>query len=434
MPHRSNTWNSYLAIASQSDVGMRRSNNQDSFTVALANDLEHWRDCGHLFIVADGMGAHAAGELASELAATHIPHLYHKYNELSAPEALKRAVIEANAEINRRGEANEEFHNMGTTCSILSLLPQGAVVAHVGDSRVYRIRDHQLEQLTFDHSLVWEMRAAGQISGDDSSHLVPKNVITRSLGPYPDVRVDMEGPFPVEVGDVFLLCSDGLTGLVEDEELASLLSNLEPEDAVQVLVDLANLRGGHDNTTAIVVKVIHQELATYGENATPLTIGAKPIKGVHPVAWAMLAASVVAAVLLGLLQSSWLGAAIPGALAVALAIWIIVQASGALNSGTVVGAGRRFGKGPYTHTESVDGDAFLAQLEEINEELQRAALDEGWSIDWAKLNEFIESAHAAVSQSDQKQAIQSYSKAISFMMDQLRAHSRKQGSDSSVDL
>lgn len=433
MAQRSNTWSSYLAIASQSDVGMRRSNNQDSFAVALANDLEHWRDCGHLFIVADGMGAHAAGELASELAATHIPHLYHKYREVSAPEALKRAVIEANAEINRRGEANEEFHNMGTTCSILSLLPQGAVVAHVGDSRVYRLRNQQLEQLTFDHSLVWEMRAAGQISGDDSSHLVPKNVITRSLGPYPDVRVDMEGPFPVEVGDVFLLCSDGLTGLVEDEELASLLSNLEPDDAVQVLVDLANLRGGHDNSTAIVVKVKHQEMATYGENATPLTIGAKPFKGVHPVAWAMLGASVIVAVLLGFLQG-WVAASIPGVLAVIIGIFVIVQASGGLSSGTVVGAGRRFGKGPYTHTESVDGDAFMAQLEEINEELQKAALDEGWSIDWAKLNEHIEAAHAAVNQSDQKAAIESYSRAISFMMDQLRAHSRKQGSDSSVDL
>ena len=433
MAQRSNTWSSYLAIASQSDVGMRRSNNQDSFAVALANDLEHWRDCGHLFIVADGMGAHAAGELASELAATHIPHLYHKYREVSAPEALKRAVIEANAEINRRGEANEEFHNMGTTCSILSLLPQGAVVAHVGDSRVYRLRNQQLEQLTFDHSLVWEMRAAGQISGDDSSHLVPKNVITRSLGPYPDVRVDMEGPFPVEVGDVFLLCSDGLTGLVEDEELASLLSNLEPDDAVQVLVDLANLRGGHDNSTAIVVKVKHQEMATYGENATPLTIGAKPFKGVHPVAWAMLGASVIVAVLLGFLQG-WVAASIPGVLAVIIGIFVIVQASGGLSSGTVVGAGRRFGKGPYTHTESVDGDAFMAQLEEINEELQKAALDEGWSIDWAKLNQHIEAAHAAVNQSDQKAAIESYSRAISFMMDQLRAHSRKQGSDSSVDL
>lgn len=434
MAHRSNTWQPYLAIASQSDVGMRRSNNQDSFTIALANDLDHWRSCGHLFIVADGMGAHAAGELASELAATHIPHLYHKYREVSPPEALKRAVIEANAEINRRGEANEEFHNMGTTCSILSLLPQGAVVAHVGDSRVYRVRNQQLEQLTFDHSLVWEMRAAGQISGDDSSHLVPKNVITRSLGPYPDVRVDMEGPFPVEVGDVFLLCSDGLTGLVEDSELASLLSNLEPEEAVNVLVDLANLRGGHDNTTAIVVKVTHQEMATYGENATPLTIGSKPAKGVHPVAWAMLGASVLAAILFGVLQFSIVAAAIPGVLALIIGIWILIQLTGALNRGTVVGAGRRFGKGPYTHTESVDGDAFIAQLEEINEELQKAALDEGWSIDWAKLNELIEAAHNSVNESNLKNAIQSYARAISFMMDELRAHSRKQGSDSSVDL
>ena len=225
-------WLKHIEVATISHVGMRRSTNQDSYEVALAGDFDKWKKRGHFFLVADGMGAHAAGELASKLAADGITHLYSKYQDISPPEALKRAVNETNAEINRRGQANEEFNNMGTTCSTLALLPYGAVIAHVGDSRVYRIRNSKLEQLTFDHSLVWEMKAAGTIPGGaEGEALIPKNVITRSLGPYPDVNVDLEGPFPILPGDKFLLCSDGLTGEVEDDEIASLVSYLTPRSS-----------------------------------------------------------------------------------------------------------------------------------------------------------------------------------------------------------
>ena len=107
-------WDGHLQVASLSDVGMRRTNNQDNLSVSLANSMAHYQRKGHLFIVADGMGAHAAGELASKLAIDHIPHLYNKYNNSSAPEELKKAVADANAEIHRKGQANEEFLNMGT--------------------------------------------------------------------------------------------------------------------------------------------------------------------------------------------------------------------------------------------------------------------------------------------------------------------------------
>src|SRR5207253_8288324 len=118
---------------------------------------------GHLLMVADGMGAHAAGELASKLAAEGVPHLYRKYTEHSPPDALLRAIRETNLEINRRGMANTDFHNMGTTCSVLVLLPQGALAAHVGDSRIYRLRGDTINQLTFDHSLQWDLKASGQL-------------------------------------------------------------------------------------------------------------------------------------------------------------------------------------------------------------------------------------------------------------------------------
>jgi protein phosphatase len=138
----------------------------------------------------------------------------------------------------------------------LLLLPQGAIVAHIGDSRIYRVRDGRIEQLTFDHSLLWELRAAGQLANDaDLAQAIPKNVITRSLGPNASVQADIEGPIPVHVGDTFLLCSDGLTGRIEDDELAAILTHLPVEEAGQMLLDLANLRGGPDNITVILARV-----------------------------------------------------------------------------------------------------------------------------------------------------------------------------------
>ena len=176
------TFDSGVVVGSVTDVGMRRTTNQDSYSLIVADTPELWQQRGHFLMVADGMGAHAAGELASKLAAEGVPHLYHKLRELSPPEALQRAIVETNAEVHRRGQANPDFHNMGTTASALVLLPQGAVAAHIGDSRIYRLRGGVVQQLTFDHSLQWELRAAGQIvDGTDAAAAVPKNVITRSL-------------------------------------------------------------------------------------------------------------------------------------------------------------------------------------------------------------------------------------------------------------
>src|SRR5436190_6860152 len=142
---------------------MRRTTNQDSHAVLAADTPAVLEGRGHLLMVADGMGAHAAGELASKLAAEGVPHLYRKYVELSPPDALLRALRETNNEINRRGMASTDFHNMGTTCSVLVLVPHGAIAAHVGDSRIYRFRNSSICQLTFDHSLQWELRASGQM-------------------------------------------------------------------------------------------------------------------------------------------------------------------------------------------------------------------------------------------------------------------------------
>ncbi|HEV3120675.1 MAG TPA: protein phosphatase 2C domain-containing protein [Isosphaeraceae bacterium] len=234
---------------------MRRSNNQDCLTVVRAASAETWRQRGHLFLVADGMGAHAVGELASKMACDNIPHNYNKTKSGSPADAIVKAYRAVSAQIHARASVNKDFAGMGTTSSTLILLPEGALIAHVGDSRVYRIRDGKIDQLSFDHSLVWELVRRNHLSPDQASKAVPKNVITRSLGPDPNVEVDLEGPYAVEQGDVYLLCSDGLTNFVNDHELGAFAANFHPDDACRYLLHLANLRGGQDNISVVIVRI-----------------------------------------------------------------------------------------------------------------------------------------------------------------------------------
>jgi serine/threonine protein phosphatase PrpC len=243
-----------IDFASLTDVGIRRSHNQDSFASLPATDLEQWQARGHVFLVADGMGAHAVGELASKLAADGIPHIYSKHAEEGPVAALRKAFVEANLSIHNRGQANKEFEGMGTTAIALVIRPEGAWIGHVGDSRAYRIRAGKIEQLSFDHSLVWEL-ARRQKKNPDELEGVPSNVIIRSMGPEPLVQVDVEGPHPLEPGDAFILCSDGLSGPVEDRQIGAVVSSLPAAEACRLLVHLANLHGGPDNVTAIVVRV-----------------------------------------------------------------------------------------------------------------------------------------------------------------------------------
>jgi protein phosphatase len=240
--------------ASLTDVGVRRSHNQDNYAVQMAADEGQWRQRGHLFLVADGMGAHAVGEKASEQAAGVIPHLYNKHAQQGPAPALRKAFVEANASIHACGQQNREFEGMGTTTTALLLRPEGAWIGHVGDSRAYRIRDGWIEQLSYDHSLVWEYARLKHVDPDDVQD-IPSNVIHRCLGPEPFVQVDIEGPHPVREGDIFVLCSDGLSGPVSDHEIGAIASVLPPEEACHLLVDLANLRGGPDNITVLIVKV-----------------------------------------------------------------------------------------------------------------------------------------------------------------------------------
>lgn len=435
MAEQDASWDHCLRHYSISDIGMRRSNNQDASTVLLASDSESWAERGHLFIVADGMGAHAAGELASKLAVEGISHAYYMHRDKSPPEAILKAIRDTNLQINNRGKANTDFHNMGTTGSCLLLLPQGALAAHVGDSRVYRWRADRLEQLTFDHSLVWEMKAAGQLKGLAEEAAIPKNVITRSLGPHPTVQVDLEGPHPVQVGDVYLLCSDGLTGKVEDEEIGPILGCLDPQAASHVLVDLANLRGGPDNITVIVVKVTGNQVATGAVRADPLTVGgsAQTEPSVHLAVWIAIGVCLLATA--GMLVA---GQVIPAMVAgfaglISVVVAILQKFGGFGPDREIALVGRKkLGKGPHTSINCPANMEFVKKLNGVVEEL-RGALSAGkWSISWSEVEEFTNHATAAAKAKDFSRAVQHYGEAISYIMRHLRTQ-QEAASDSSIE-
>lgn len=425
-----------MQYAARTDIGMRRANNQDGHAVVLAEDEQSWRERGHLFMVADGMGAHAAGELASKLAVDNVPHLYRHYRDFAPEESLRRAIVEANSEIHRRGQANPDFHSMGTTASILVLLPQGALVGHVGDSRVYRLRGSRLEQLTFDHSLQWELRAIGRLSEDsDLAKSVPKNVITRSLGPNPSVDVDLEGLFPLEVGDTFLLCSDGLTGLVEDQELAEVLAYLSPDEAAKVLVDLANLRGGPDNITLIVAKVVGSDMISDEPADRKKTAGrGRSRPGGGSAAW------VVAGVCFFLALVLWFAhqpipaivSAVGGV--VSIIVGIVLRFRRGDKAEPSINGDQPLGKGAYTHVICKPGDELVATLSSILEELREAAVESQWAVRWHQFDNHKRCAVEAAGSKDFPEAVRHYAKAISFMMEELRNQQSKTAGDSTLEI
>jgi protein phosphatase len=279
-----------LEHCDRTDVGRRRANNQDAKAVLEPWSREQYRRRGWLFVVADGMGAHAAGEMASAIAVEQVPLVYEKHAARSPLLALRMSIEQANAEIHARGESSTELKGMGTTCTVLAILPRGAIVGHVGDSRVYRIRGGTIEQLSKDHSLVWELEAAHTGPPEDMP-VAPKNIITRSLGPHPQVEIDLEGPFPVEEDDVFVLCSDGLSGQVADDEIGLLASALPPKAAAAALVGLALVRGAPDNVTVITARAGEREVSRTAPGDEPWPLADEPSRpaGQADVPWTTLA-------------------------------------------------------------------------------------------------------------------------------------------------
>jgi serine/threonine protein phosphatase PrpC len=229
--------------AFRTDTGRQRSENEDSLFVRAP-----------IFVVADGMGGAQAGEVASKAAAD----AFDRDLPDGPPEPVLRETIEAaNRKIHQLARADPSRAGMGTTITAAIVDPGGEEVAvgHVGDSRAYRLRAGRLERLTRDHSLVEEMRRKGQITDAQAEEHPQRSIITRALGPEPEVEVDVQ-TVPAAPGDVFLLCSDGLTTMIAEERIAAVLAAAgSMREAVRTLVDEANAAGGRDNITALAFRL-----------------------------------------------------------------------------------------------------------------------------------------------------------------------------------
>ena len=225
----------------RTDVGRQRSANEDSLVVAPP-----------FFAVADGMGGAKAGEVASAMATESFES---ERDSDEAPEVqLERILREANRRIYELANSDESHRGMGTTLTAARVTPEGISLGHVGDSRAYRLREGELEQLTKDHSLVAELERSGQITAEAAEHHPQRSIITRALGPEPEVEVDTY-TVPARPGDLFLLCSDGLTSMISDGEVGSILrSATDLDEAAEALVLAANQSGGRDNITVVLFR------------------------------------------------------------------------------------------------------------------------------------------------------------------------------------
>jgi protein phosphatase len=260
-----------IAASVQTDVGCVREINEDSGRLLRPSDPRQLETKGTLLVVADGMGGHSAGEVASQMAADVVSRLYYESPE-EPGRALARAVEEANRRINEAAAADEAKHGMGTTCTALAICAGTAYAAHVGDSRLYMLRGGKLYQLSEDHSAVNEMVKMGIITKEQARTHEDKNVILRALGTSPEVEVSTVEPFRVREGDQYLLCSDGLHDLVLDDEIAAVLGEAEDTHAAgERLITMAKERGGHDNITVGIIAIMPEGTAAAEAQDAPTT-------------------------------------------------------------------------------------------------------------------------------------------------------------------
>ncbi len=238
----------------RTDVGLVRSENQDFGTLTTPQEERSSHAGGRLLIVADGMGGHRGGATASRLAAETVKTQYLQSGADDVPAALRDALARANARIYAEAQSNSDLRGMGTTTSVLAV--RGAIgwFAHVGDSRIYMIRGEEIRQLTDDHSLVASMVREGLLTAKEAETHPRRNVLQRSIGVSEDVEIDVRGPIEVKEGDTFILCSDGLHGLVREPELKE-VARLPIDEAADEFVKRALERGAPDNVTVIVARV-----------------------------------------------------------------------------------------------------------------------------------------------------------------------------------
>lgn len=246
-----------LSVHCDTDIGLIRQNNEDAWKMLQDEQF---------FLLADGMGGHQAGEVASRETVERLCLLYqnsrdsfHQSIEL-AMSTLRNMIQEVNTVVYQLGKSNPQLKGMGTTLCAIFFHPDGLIYAHVGDSRIYRYRQGKLEQITKDHSLLRELIDLGQLSEQQAGDFLYKNIITKAIGTEPSVEPSIFDT-TLEAGDVLLMCSDGLSDLVSIEEMQEIIKTKSVDEATSTMINLAKQNGGFDNITVVMVKVLDKHAA-----------------------------------------------------------------------------------------------------------------------------------------------------------------------------
>ncbi|MFI0435877.1 MAG: Stp1/IreP family PP2C-type Ser/Thr phosphatase [Parachlamydiaceae bacterium] len=240
-----------ISVHCISDIGHVRHNNEDASKL-----LKEER----FFVLADGMGGHQAGEVASTTAVDSLCDLFRRYPFFSlidideAKQLMRKIIQEVNTLVYKLGRENPNLRGMGTTLCFLFLHPSGLIYGHVGDSRIYRFRQGRLEQLSRDHSLLRELIDLGQLSEQQAEDFIYKNIITKAIGTESTVEPTICDT-SLQEGDILIMCSDGLSDLVSSDVMESIIASHPEEDVIRLLVEKAKKNGGYDNITVVLVKI-----------------------------------------------------------------------------------------------------------------------------------------------------------------------------------
>ncbi|MGA2856546.1 MAG: Stp1/IreP family PP2C-type Ser/Thr phosphatase [Candidatus Sulfotelmatobacter sp.] len=245
-----------VEAASLSDVGLQRSNNEDASLYWEPEGEEDFRRKGRLAVIADGMGGYEGGQEASRLAVETVRHVYDSFVENDPQKALIEALESAHSNIQRYAAEHPQFHGMGTTCTALSIVGRQLCFAHVGDSRLYLVREAKTSRLTRDHSYVSRLVESGIVRSEDAESHPQRHILTAALGSGAQVEPDIpESPVPLQEGDTLVLCTDGLWSLVGEQELGHAVQAHTPAKSCHALVNMALERGGTDNITVLVLRI-----------------------------------------------------------------------------------------------------------------------------------------------------------------------------------
>jgi len=245
-----------IEIASLTDVGLQRANNEDSYLYWEPESDDDFRRKGRLAVVADGMGGYEGGQEASRLAVETVRLVYDRSFDGDPQSSLVAAMASAHENIQRYALEHPDLSGMGTTCTAVAIVGQRLCFAHVGDSRLYLVRAGKVSRLTRDHSYVGRLVESGIVRSEDAESHPQRHILTAALGSGRDVEPDIpQQPVAVEIGDTLVLCTDGLWSLVGEQELARTVQSNSPAAACVALVNLALERGGADNITLLVLRI-----------------------------------------------------------------------------------------------------------------------------------------------------------------------------------